>query len=580
MADPPQAPALALLLTVFNSIFEVFLLCFAGYILAGQGILDKRAQKQINHLNVSLFTPCLLFSKVAFFLSPQKLRELWIMPIFFVVVTLVSMLVAYLFSSFLGLKKSQRNFAIAASMFMNSNSLPIALMQSLVVSVPTLKWGEDDNTDAMVGRALSYLVLFSTLGMVLRWSYGVKLLSQADEEVKPQPLPVLVEVSHDTPPLSQIAHPSTSTFVAEPEDYLTSYPYDPTPPKPRPSKRHTTYYRSFPNSPDQEEVALPAASDSSDVDSLTGLPQSPQSPYVGSSYGSEEALPLHSTPSPSSPVPHSPPHHPELSYTQQSEHPAPGLGLDTCIHHMHRHRTTMRHRILQSTRRGFAAFNNFMTAPLWAAVLSIIVALVQPIQHALEDHILAVKGAINSAGKCSIPLTLVVLGAYFYVPQSDEDITARAGISWWKARWWDVRECFGIKSGQPIMLPEDDDQSMMNGLGVDRLGDERKGREGETKTVIVAVLSRMVITPLVLMPLLALSAKFNWHNVFEDPVFVVSNVLLLSSPPAVTLAQITQAASGDAFERLISRTIFWSYCVVTPPATIIYVVLGLLLSKI
>ena len=65
-----------------------------------------------------------------------------------------------------------------------------------------------------------------------------------------------------------------------------------------------------------------------------------------------------------------------------------------------------------------------------------------------------------------------------------------------------------------------------------------------------------------------------------SPVFVVANVLLVSSPPALTLAQITQAASGDAFERLISRTIFWSYCVVTPPATIIYVLIGLLLSKI
>ena len=65
---------------------------------------------------------------------------------------------------------------------MNSNSLPIALMQSLVVTVPNLKWDDDDSKTAMIGRALSYLVLYSTLGMVLRWSYGVHLLSQADPE--------------------------------------------------------------------------------------------------------------------------------------------------------------------------------------------------------------------------------------------------------------------------------------------------------------------------------------------------------------------------------------------------------------
>ena len=56
---------------------------------------------------------------------------------------------------------------MAAAMFMNSNSLPIALMQSLVITVPGLKWGDDDNKDAMVGRALTYLVLHSTLGMVV-----------------------------------------------------------------------------------------------------------------------------------------------------------------------------------------------------------------------------------------------------------------------------------------------------------------------------------------------------------------------------------------------------------------------------
>lgn len=58
---------------------------------------------------------------------------------------------------------------MAASMFMNSNSLPIALMQSLVVSVDGLKWTPDDNKNAMLGRALTYLVLYSTLGMMVRY---------------------------------------------------------------------------------------------------------------------------------------------------------------------------------------------------------------------------------------------------------------------------------------------------------------------------------------------------------------------------------------------------------------------------
>lgn len=73
-------------------------------------------------------------------------------------------------------------FAIACAAFPNTNSLPVALMQSLVLSVKDLRWGDHDTKDQMLGRALSYLVLFSTLGIVMRWSVGVRLLTMSDDE--------------------------------------------------------------------------------------------------------------------------------------------------------------------------------------------------------------------------------------------------------------------------------------------------------------------------------------------------------------------------------------------------------------
>ena len=45
-------------------------------------------------------------------------------------------------------------------MFMNSNSLPIALLQSLVVGgMASLKWDQDDTKEAMLGRGLTYMTL-------------------------------------------------------------------------------------------------------------------------------------------------------------------------------------------------------------------------------------------------------------------------------------------------------------------------------------------------------------------------------------------------------------------------------------
>ncbi|KAG9077765.1 hypothetical protein FS749_010309, partial [Ceratobasidium sp. UAMH 11750] len=114
MAEKALPPIGPLLLTVFACILEVFILCFAGWVLARVGILDRKTQKQLNRLNVSLFTPSLLFNKVAFSLSPEKLRELWVIPIFFIVITVVSSLVAFFLGTVFRLKRSQRNFAIAA----------------------------------------------------------------------------------------------------------------------------------------------------------------------------------------------------------------------------------------------------------------------------------------------------------------------------------------------------------------------------------------------------------------------------------------------------------------------------------
>lgn len=151
-----------------------------------------------------------------------------------------------------------------------------------------------------------------------------------------------------------------------------------------------------------------------------------------------------------------------------------------------------------------------MTVPLWAALLSLIVACVQPLQHALEEHMQPVKGALNSAGNCSIPLTLVILGAYFYVPEegaTEGKTAASAGSSGslfhrlrnmlnLKKRWRHHRR---VRSSGSISTLQ-----------------KSEGRPGETKTVIIAILSRMIIVPLLLIPLMAVSTWYDWHAVFAE----------------------------------------------------------------
>lgn len=185
--------------------------------------------------------------------------------------------------------------------------------------------------------------------------------------------------------------------------------------------------------------------------------------------------------------------------------------------------------------RAWVVFNDFMTVPLWAAIASLIVACIAPLQHLLEVHAQPIKGSLASAGNCSIPVTLIVLGAYFYHPKEE----GAPKKSFYKG----MRDKFRGKRNTVTSSPKP--TPVM--------------RPGETKTVVIAILSRMVIVPMLLMPLMALSTTYDWQAVFEEwvfvwllewnldtneaivrfsPVFVVANVLLISSPPALTLAQV------------------------------------------
>ncbi|KAJ6527744.1 auxin efflux carrier [Mycena capillaripes] len=475
-----------LLLTVFTSIFEVFLLCFAGYVLAWRGILDKPTTKQINRLNIALFTPSLVFSKVALFLSPDKLKELWVIPIFFVLVTTVSMSVAFLLATIFGATRTQRNFSMAAGMFPNSNSLPVALMQSLVITIPALKWGPDDNKNAMVGRALTYLLLYSTLGMVLRWSVGWQLLTSKSG------------VPHG--PGKMDGEEETSALVSH-EIPLRGV---------APSSHRS--YNWFPKSPNDsgEHLALSPAIESGSTSAVV------------SEFENDEIAPLSQ-------------HAAELGLLQHVRHPSSLLRGGVAVNRLRS--------ASKCVLRALMVLNDFMTAPLWAALASILVACVGPLQQIFENDMQPVKGALSRAGNCSIPTTLVVLGAYFYPPPLSSSLDSEE------------------KHTRPGSTPDD-------------------AHPGETKTVVIAIVTRMIVAPLLLLPLIALCAQYDWQPIFTDPVFVVSMVLLVSSPPALTLAQISQAASGEAVERLISRTIFWSYCIVTPLTIIAYAVVSLKLAEL
>lgn len=137
-----------------------------------------------------------------------------------------------------------------------------------------------------------------------------------------------------------------------------------------------------------------------------------------------------------------------------------------------------------------------------------------------------VKGALESAGECSIPVTLVVLGAYFY-KEKDTSSKVKDVIP---TRMEGIEEAGVILNGDDVdggcrcEVPSpsalDHCRDLFTKLNPKkRSGTTEEGDApllGETRTVWITVLSRMVLTPLILIPLMALAAKNDWHSVFEE----------------------------------------------------------------
>jgi predicted permease len=125
-----------LMLLVFEAVMEVVCVSLPGYIVARQGMFDADKQKFVANLNVALFTPCLsmfdkhcvlalliwtVFTKLASQLTADKLPELAVIPVIFVLQTLVSYIVSVGVSKAFGFKKKQANFVTAMGVSTNLN---------------------------------------------------------------------------------------------------------------------------------------------------------------------------------------------------------------------------------------------------------------------------------------------------------------------------------------------------------------------------------------------------------------------------------------------------------------------------
>lgn len=556
-------PLLNLLWLVSQAVLEVVCVSLPGYIIARQGMFNKEQQKFLANLNVSLFTPCLIFTKLASQLSLEKIVDLAIIPVIFVFMTLCSYACAALVCRVFKFGKRARNFVMAMGMFGNSNSLPISMVVSLSMTISGLHWDKvpNDNDSNVAARGILYLLIFQQLGQFLRWTWGLHLLNprmpneEHDDGTPPTPAverpyrdfpdqdnsdsdtdieAVLIgEDPFETPRFensfvglqlpvdSKQLSNGHSVSIGNGHDFL----------KPGALAGHSRHHSrsatitgySETGSDIQSAAATPLldgpdAGSRATSRSNSPKPQSEQQlPMALPSGHPPLATPTNGNITSFPPIlPQSPPHIPASA---KSKLPASFLKVWNPV--------------ASVMSRGYKTFMSIMNPPLWAMLIALFVASIPKLQALFFTPGTFVQNSVTRAvaqsGNVAVPLILVVLGANLAGSTADP---------------------------RPA--------------GVELPTKSKRHQRHDNKLLAASLLSRMVLPYIVMAPVLALVAKYVPVSILDDPIFVIVCFLLVGAPSALQLAQICQI--NGVYEEVMARILFWSYVVVVLPSTLILVV--------
>ncbi|KAI1154407.1 auxin efflux carrier superfamily [Nemania diffusa] len=512
----PSLGGLAML--VFEAVLEVICVSLPGYILARQGLFKPEHQKFVANLNMWIFTPCLIFSKLAKQLNPNQLGDLAVIPVIFIIQTSVSYGVSICVSKLFRLGKRPTNFVTAMSVFGNSNSLPISLIISLSQTLKGLSWDriQGDHSGLVSSRGILYLLIFQQLGQMVRWSWGFHILLAKKEQYEEYQDECVEEGRYRDESIAEEVLIPGLDGNAESSDDETYVPAGRTPVA-------GTSGASPADSDDEADTPKKQSSitNANNSDAHNG-------PFIMPTNGLHDIMSF-----------------PRMRDLDEFEGSKGVRGfLTRSKFALHRASTRTKEKARQLCRRAYLKLpqrlrlllektmnfvSEFMNPPLWAMLLSIVVASIPSLQGLFFEKGSFVKNsvtdAITQSGSVAVPLILVVLGANLANNTKDSEI-------------------------------KDSEETQIG-----------------SRLLIASLISRMVLPTLIMAPILALIAKYIPISILDDPIFIVVCFLLTGAPSALQLAQICQI--NEVYEGVMSKILFQSYVVWILPSTLVLVMLAL-----
>jgi malate permease and related proteins len=146
-------------ITVFSSIFQLFLICLAAGILVKRKIVSTHQVQALSAITVNVFLPCLVMAKTLIQFHPDSFSNWWILPLAGVLIIVIG----FFFSGFFfKMKQEKRPFMTLASM---QNAIYIVLPIGQVIFL-----NEFDRF-----ALYCFLLLLGSIPMM--WSLGKVMIS-------------------------------------------------------------------------------------------------------------------------------------------------------------------------------------------------------------------------------------------------------------------------------------------------------------------------------------------------------------------------------------------------------------------
>ncbi|KAJ2612214.1 hypothetical protein EV177_003110 [Coemansia sp. RSA 1804] len=158
-----------------QALSSIFFIGATGYFLK----LGPRELQVLARINVSVFTPSLLFSKISRSLDRETLYDLWLIPILYLVLGAAGLEWTRLGGRFFGLTDAFRRLCSVAVYFSNVNTILIPIIEGIAASPDSrfLLRDRDDTPQKMADRAIAYGMIIGIMNNLLRWSVGVAMMT-------------------------------------------------------------------------------------------------------------------------------------------------------------------------------------------------------------------------------------------------------------------------------------------------------------------------------------------------------------------------------------------------------------------